>query len=66
MTLTKSPRPKPPNDSLVFGKEFADHMLEIDWCLKTGWGNPRISPITDFKIHPAAKVFHYAVEVLLI
>lgn len=55
--------PKPDTSALVFGKYFTDHMLEIPWSLDKGWGKPIISPIHDLKIHPAAKVLHYAIEV---
>ena len=54
---------KPDPDKLVFGTEFSDHMLEIDWTMAGGWGKPQICPFHDLKLHPAAKVFHYAVEV---
>nr|CAG4649289.1 EOG090X051P [Scapholeberis mucronata]SVE93585.1 EOG090X051P [Scapholeberis mucronata] len=54
--------PKPDASALVFGKYFTDHMLEVPWSLDKGWGKPIISPIHDLKIHPAAKVLHYAIE----
>jgi len=54
--------PKPDLATLGFGKHFTDHMLEIPWHIESGWGKPLISPIHDFKFHPAAKVFHYAIE----
>ena len=42
---TPSPKKKPAMDSsLVFGKVFADHMLEIDWEQASGFGDPRITP----------------------
>ncbi|KAG1669217.1 Branched-chain-amino-acid aminotransferase, mitochondrial [Nymphon striatum] len=53
---------KPCKDSLQSGKQFCDHMLEIKWNESKGWQKPVISPIKNFSIHPAAKVFHYAVE----
>jgi branched-chain amino acid aminotransferase len=28
---TKSPKPKIPNEELVFGTQFTDHMLTIEW-----------------------------------
>lgn len=37
-------------------------MLEIDWDSKEGWQAPVIKPYGDFKISPAASVFHYALE----
>ena len=54
---------KPDWDNLVFGKHFSDHMLTIEWSEEHGWASPRISPLQNFSIHPAAKVFHYATEV---
>lgn len=53
---------KPDLSSLVFGKYFTDHMLEIPWTADEGWGTPLISPLHDLKVHPAAKVLHYAIE----
>lgn len=38
-------------------------MLEIPWTADEGWGTPLISPLHDLKVHPAAKVLHYAIEV---
>nr|CAG4647008.1 EOG090X051P [Megafenestra aurita]SVE92357.1 EOG090X051P [Megafenestra aurita] len=54
--------PKPDTSSLVFGKYFTDHMLEVPWNSQKGWMKPVISPIHDLQIHPAAKVLHYAIE----
>ncbi|KAI0209344.1 Branched-chain-amino-acid aminotransferase, cytosolic [Lamellibrachia satsuma] len=55
-------RTKPDPGKLVFGHEFTDHMLEIEWTLANGWGPPTICPLHDISLHPAAKVLHYAVE----
>ena len=57
--------PKPDVSSLVFGKYFTDHMLEIAWNADKGWAKPVISPLHDLQIHPGAKVLHYAIEVPL-
>lgn len=60
----KEKRPKPTNpDKLLFGSVFSDHMLAIEWSADTGWSNPVISPFHLLTLHPAAKVFHYALEV---
>ena len=56
-------RPKPPVEELVFGVNFTDHMLEVEWTEEHGWGKPKISPFHHFSIHPGAKVLHYATEV---
>ncbi|XP_064082305.1 branched-chain-amino-acid aminotransferase, cytosolic-like isoform X2 [Macrobrachium nipponense] len=53
---------KPPVSELVFGRNFTDHMLEIYWNASSGWGQPRITPFHDLRMHPAAKVLHYSVE----
>ncbi|RUS80005.1 hypothetical protein EGW08_012239 [Elysia chlorotica] len=60
--VTDKPRPKPEPKNLTFGAEFSDHMLEIDWSEKDGWGFPIIKPLAPFIMHPACKVFHYAPE----
>lgn len=58
--------PKPEADDLVFGKHFTDHMLKIAYHRRLGgWQTPEIMPLENLVLHPAAKVFHYAVEVSL-
>lgn len=55
---------KPEADDLVFGKHFTDHMLKIAYHRRLGgWQTPEIVPLENLVLHPAAKVFHYAVEV---
>ncbi|XP_069193336.1 branched-chain-amino-acid aminotransferase, cytosolic-like isoform X2 [Procambarus clarkii] len=53
---------KPAVKDLVFGRHFTDHMLKISYTDTSGWGKPRITPLQDLRLHPAAKVLHYAVE----
>ncbi|XP_067654860.1 branched-chain-amino-acid aminotransferase, cytosolic-like [Haliotis asinina] len=62
VTLTDNPQAKPPTDKLVFGHHFTDHMLEVAWSKEGGWKAPEIVPVHEFKMHPAAKVLHYATE----
>ncbi|BFZ04297.1 hypothetical protein BsWGS_07336 [Bradybaena similaris] len=62
ITLTDKPARKPDNDRLKFGAHISDHMLEIDWTEQHGWGCPQIKPVEPLRIHPAAKVLHYATE----
>ncbi|VDN42458.1 unnamed protein product [Gongylonema pulchrum] len=45
-----------PETQLVFGHQFADHMLEIKWSEDKGWGQPLISPLHNLSMHPASKV----------
>lgn len=59
-------QPKPEVDDLIFGKHFTDHMLKISYHKRLGgWQAPEIMPLENLVLHPAAKVFHYAVEVSL-
>ena len=64
LEITKAENLKPilPNDQLVFGKTFTDHMLEIEWTKDQGWGTPKISPYHNLSLDPSAVVFHYAFE----
>ncbi|XP_018496701.1 branched-chain-amino-acid aminotransferase, cytosolic [Galendromus occidentalis] len=47
---------------LKCGQQFADHMFECYWNDEHGWMKPRISPLHNLNLHPAAKVFHYGQE----
>lgn len=60
--MTKSRKPKIPNNELVFGKFPGDHMLSIDWDVKSGWTSPKIMPHSPICLDPTASVFHYALE----
>lgn len=59
---TPSPKEKLPNDKLLFGKYFSDHMLEMDWHRSTGWESPRVVPYHKLELDPAASVLHYGLE----
>ena len=54
---------KPDFSKLKCGQQFADHMFECYWNDEHGWMKPRISPLHNLNLHPAAKVFHYGQEV---
>ena len=45
-------------DNLIFGNEFADHMMECDY-VDGQWQNPVIKPYGPIQLDPSAKVFHY-------
>ncbi|KAH3668837.1 hypothetical protein OGAPHI_002592 [Ogataea philodendri] len=62
ITKTTSPKAKLPNEQLVFGKSFTDHMLTIEWTAESGWGTPEIKPYGNFSLDPSSCVFHYAFE----
>ncbi|CAF0819394.1 unnamed protein product [Adineta ricciae] len=59
---TERGNPKPDPNKLVFGATYSDHMLTVKHTNKAGWEKPVIEPLTDLKIHPGAKVLHYATE----
>ncbi len=59
VTRTTSPRPRPAEDALGFGKYFADHMLVVDYTDGQGWHDARIVPYGTLQLEPAAAVLHY-------
>jgi branched-chain amino acid aminotransferase len=59
---TTNPKPKVPNEKLVFGQTFTDHMLIIEWDSSVGWAKPKISPYGKLSLDPSASVFHYGME----
>ncbi|WP_396625751.1 branched-chain amino acid aminotransferase [Luteitalea sp.] len=59
VTRTSSPRPRPAEDALGFGKHFADHMLVVDYVEGQGWLDARIVPYGALALDPAASVLHY-------
>jgi branched-chain amino acid aminotransferase len=50
---------KPSQDNLGFGVHFTDHMFLMKWDRENGWHDAKICPCRDFRLHPAALVFHY-------
>lgn len=61
---TASPKPHLPEDRLIFGKSFTDHMLTVKWNQSSGWSHPQIAPFQKLSLSPATSVFHYATEVI--
>jgi len=59
---TKNPKPKSPYNQLQFGKEFTDHLLDIDWSNDYGWHDPVIKPYGPIPLDPAASSLHYALQ----
>ncbi|EKJ69067.1 hypothetical protein NXS19_013731 [Fusarium pseudograminearum] len=64
VTVQKTGEPKGLSkpEALVFGKEFTDHMLAIEWNQDEGWLEPKITPYQNLSLDPATCVFHYAFE----
>ncbi|KAL3231801.1 Branched-chain-amino-acid aminotransferase, cytosolic [Nakaseomyces bracarensis] len=51
-----------PNNELVFGQTFTDHMLTVEWTKANGWGVPEIKPYGKLALDPSSCVFHYGFE----
>ena len=60
---TTNPKPIPgPENPLVFGTIFTDHMYVMDYTKGKGWHDPRIVPYQPIVLEPSAMVFHYGQE----
>lgn len=57
----KKPIPGP-EDPLVFGTIFTDHMFVADYVEGQGWIDPRIVPYGPMEFEPSCMVFHYGQE----
>jgi branched-chain amino acid aminotransferase len=56
---TTTPRPRPAESELSFGKYFADHMLVLDYQAPRGWQEPKVVPYGPLTLDPAASALHY-------
>jgi len=56
---TKSPKQKPDQANLGFGKYFTDHMFIMDYTEGQGWHDPRIVPYGPLELDPSTMIFHY-------
>jgi branched-chain amino acid aminotransferase len=56
---TKSPKIKPDEKNLGFGKYFTDHMFLMNYDEGKGWFDPRIVPYNPLQLDPATTVLHY-------
>ena len=63
ITRTTTPKAKPDQNHLGFGKYYTDPMLRIDYTAGIGWHDARIEPFGNLEIHPAAVVLHYGTEI---
>ncbi|MBQ8573030.1 MAG: branched-chain amino acid aminotransferase [Ruminococcus sp.] len=62
ITRTQTPKEKPDETKLGFGKIFTDHMFIMDYTEGKGWHDPRIEPYHNLELSPASMVFHYGQE----
>jgi len=56
---TTTPKQKPDQNNLGFGKYFTDHMFIMDYTEGKGWHDPRIVPYGPIQLDPSAMIFHY-------
>jgi len=56
---TSSPKSKPDQSSLGFGKYFTDHMFVMEYSPDKGWHDPKIVPYAPLQLDPSFMVFHY-------
>ncbi len=59
ITRTTSPKNKPDQDKLGFGKYFTDHMFIMDYTEGKGWHDLRIVPYGPLQLDPSTMVLHY-------
>jgi branched-chain amino acid aminotransferase len=56
---TSSPRPRPADAELGFGRFFTDHLLQVDWTPGQGWHGARVVPYAALSLDPATAALHY-------
>lgn len=56
---TTSPKQKPDQNNLGFGKYFTDHMFIMDYTEDKGWHDYRIVPYGPLEFDPSSAVLHY-------
>ncbi len=63
VTKTLSPKTKPEDSTLGFGRYFSDHMFIMEYNREEGWHDARIVPFERISLHPASTVLHYGSEI---
>jgi branched-chain amino acid aminotransferase len=58
----KQLKEKPDQKNLGFGKYMTDYMFVMDWTVKDGWKDARITPYAPLSLDPACVTLHYAQE----
>lgn len=59
ITKTTTPKQKPDQNSLIFGKYYTDHMFIMDYTEGQGWHDARVVPYAPLSIDPACMMLHY-------
>ena len=57
---TETPKAKPDETKLGFGKYYTDHMFFMEYDEGQGWHDGRVMPYGDLVLDPAAVTLHYA------
>ena len=60
---TTTPKQKPDDSKLGFGKHFTDHMFVMEYSPDLGWHDAKIIPFGNLTLHPASTVLHYGAEI---
>ena len=60
---TPSPRPRPSEDALGFGRHFTDHLLRADFTHEEGFVGARVLPYGELSLDPATAALHYGQSV---
>ncbi len=56
---TRTPRPRPADAELGFGRYFTDHLFRADWTAEAGWHGARVVPYAALEADPATSALHY-------
>jgi branched-chain amino acid aminotransferase len=56
---TRSPRPRPADADLGFGRHFTDHLFRADWTAEAGWREAAVVPYGALALDPALSALHY-------
>ena len=59
VTKTQTPKEKPNQTSLGFGKYYTDHMFIMEYDEGQGWHDGRVVPYGPISLDPAATTLHY-------
>ncbi|KAI1434051.1 branched-chain amino acid aminotransferase [Xylaria sp. CBS 124048] len=64
LVINKVASPKDLKDpaTLVFGQNFTDHMMTIEWTQGSGWQTPQIGPYQNLALDPATCALHYSFQ----
>lgn len=57
---TETPKAKPDETKLGFGKYYTDHMFFMEYDEGKGWHDGRVMPYGDLVLDPASATLHYA------